>query len=365
MWRHVVHTQGASTGRSCAVINQSKRLGACSFARPQQQNASTTTRSLSSAQPSSWDEHSPFAMSSAPSLQEIANPTAERVVMKTFLNTLKVSAVSSSNVECEETIDVNDQDNVEGTQQDWSLQVVEEQQTSLVAVSSVVSVPVEQEEAQQDSSESSHDSTPSTTQAAAQHQQSQPSSSSTNRKYHGHLVHAIHTKHAEKARTAYRDCLQNNVSVNKKYLVPLFNLVVSEDPITALAAIKHYRQITGRPVNSAIYARLCQKVGTVPWHVAKTGQFTKMCHDLREELVELPDDEYRKRCFQVLLVSLVQQPMHRIGKMARGLYQFMVTHEYPLAIGKMCHILTVSRYTRQGDLSFPSILARLVNEGMK
>lgn len=285
--------------------------------------------------------------------------------MKTFLNTLQVSAAeSSSNTvetnyhQSEESIVI--EESTTEVSEEWGLQVIRKEQTSLVAVSSVVTAPDQPVEHDTiDSSEAT--SIPSSTEQTPDHTsptvvQKNPS--------HGRLVYAIRTKNPEMAQLAFRECLQNDVTISSYYLVQLFNVVIPDDLITALAALKHYRQVTGgEPANSALYARLCEQVGKVDWTLARTGQFTKMVNDLREELVELPERDYQRRCFPHLLVSLVQQPMHRIGRMARGLYSFMVKNDFPMPIGKMRYILSISRYTRQDDLPFPAILSRLAETG--
>jgi len=360
MWRHVVQARGASTSRCCA--QQSKRLGAitvpsqllCSSFPVAENNVSV--RSLSSAQPSSWDDASPFTMSSAPSLSQIQNPTAERIVMKTFLNTLQVtSAVCSDTVETdyqsEETIVETVVEESSQVSEEWALQVIKEETTSVVAVSSVVNVPIEEAEPQQDLSESH---------ATSDAKESEPV---LQKDFHGDLLYAIRINHPVKARLAFRECLQNNVTMKQHLLEKLFNLVMPHDPITGLAALIQIRKVRGKPATSAMYCSLCESVGKVNWKVARTGQYTKMCSDLREELAELDPETYQKRLFPVLLVSLVQQPMHRIGLMAKGLYNYMEKNDFPLSTGKLCHLISVSRYTRQDDLSFPTILSRLVNEG--
>jgi hypothetical protein len=113
-----------------------------------------------------------------------------------------------------------------------------------------------------------------------------------------------------------------------------------------------------------MYARLCEAVGLVHWSLAQKSQFAKMVRDLQHDVVGL-DEACRRRCFPILLVSLVQQPVNRIGRMATGLYQFMEQNGYPLTEKKMLHILSVSKYKRQDDLSFPSILARLASAGCR
>lgn len=323
---------------------------------------SAISRSLSSAQPSPWDDHSPFTMSAAPSMAGIPNPTAERVVMKTFLNTLQVSAVVESSSAAaygqeEEEEDLEEKESIHASEEKSLVVIMEEEQQSraLVAVSSVVSVPEDEE---QDSSEtivSSDDEKEAFNNNNIDKEK---------KRYHGRLVHAIRTKNAPKAKVAFRECLENDVLLSKRYLMKLFNVLVYHDTIAALAVLKHYRSSTGTPAASSIYATLCQQVGKVPWKIAQSGQFTKFCHDLREELIELPQEgHYQRRCFPIFLVSLVQQPMHRVGRMARGLYNFMEANDYPLSVGKMCHILAVTKYTRQDDLPFPTILARIVKEG--
>ena len=306
------------------------------------------TRAFSSAQPSPWDDSSPFAMSSASSLSQIPNPTAERVVMKSFLDTLQVSAVNSNAVENEAQM----QETVIESVKEEVTEVTKEQEMSLVAVSSVTTVPAQ--DAEQDTADPGEANDTSITSNAHPEIEKNP--------FPGRLVHALRTKDPAKAKEAFRECLKNNVELQQHLCLQLFNLVMPSDPITGLAALKHYRKIMGRPANIAVYAKLCESVGKVDWKVARTGQFTRMCNELREELVELKDEEYQKKCFPIFLVSLVEQPMHRIGRMASGLYKFMEENDFPLSTGKMCHLLNASKYTRQ-DLSFPAILARLVNKG--
>ena len=132
----------------------------------------------------------------------------------------------------------------------------------------------------------------------------------------------------------------------------LFDGLVPTDPIIALSILQEYKKVAGKPAPSLMYAKLCKSVGKIEWKIAKKGIFTKLCHDLREELVGLENDYYRKRCFPLLLTSLLAQPMPRIGRMARGLYAHMEQHDYALSEGTMCHILRLSKYTRQDDLSF-------------
>ena len=151
MWRQVVYTHGASTGRCCAhqAQNNRRRLGANIIitrlsARHQQEGI----RPLSSAQPSSWEDSSPFTMSLDPSLKQV--PTSERVVMKTFLNTLQLNSVS---VETRVEEDMEDMEHEQSTNdsaaeytrpENSALQVIQtEISSALVAVSSVVSAPLE------------------------------------------------------------------------------------------------------------------------------------------------------------------------------------------------------------------------------
>lgn len=368
MWRQVVQKRSASTARCYCARHQNKPLGARSsqlIVSAASVSQHDNHRSFSSAQPSSWDDHNhPFAMSSAPSLSQMHNPTAERVVMKTFLNTLKVSAVCGSDaVETEFHSEENViEESMRSSEEEWPLKVIEEEQTtSLVVVSSSVASDVPEQEMVQDSIESFSDSS----EMSDTHQQQQAPVVQKKNPSHGRLVHAIRTNNPEKAKFAFRECLQKDVTVSRRYLVQLFNVVVSQDPVTAFAVLKQYRVVTGEPATSALYARLCQEVGTVPWQLAHSGQFTKMINDLLDELVSLEEEDYQKRCFPIILVSLIQQPMHRVGRIAKGVYSFMDEKGFKLSYGKMCHILNLSRYTRQDDLSFPTILSRLVEEGMR
>ena len=366
MWRQIVQARSASTGRRCCAP-PTKRLGV-PRRRPVLCSASTfpqaiaSQRALSSAQPTPWDDGSPFLMSTAPSLAQMENPTAERVVMKTFLDTLQGTVVQSNPVETEprvlaepsfiETV-VEEETTI--ISDDAGMNVVEEEQTSAVTVSLIA--------AHENETEHSTETTITSDENDAE-QQSHGHASFKKVPFFGPLAHATRTKNAKEATRIYRECIQQNTVIPPNQLVQLFNLVVAYDPITALIVLRNNRRVNGEPAHSALYARLCQSVGTVHWKLGQSGQFTKTVHDLKDDLLGL-DESYQRLCFPILLVSLVQQPMYRIGTMASGLYKFMVENDYPLSHGKMCHLLNVSRYTRQDDLSFPHILARLVDEGKR
>lgn len=332
--------------------------------------ATTPTRYLSSAQPFSAEDHiSPFT--DASSAVSIQNPTAERVVMKTLFDTLKVSSVERSalvGAESTETIAIQDE-SATSVSEEYSLQVVEEYESSIAVVSSLDTASLEQEEEEELTEMSPDDTTVDTTEnpiAQQQEEQERPYANAIQKKTHGMLVHAIRTGNPVKARHAFHECLRNDVAMSRKYLRLLFHVLVEgKDPMTALKVLQHYRQVIGEPASSGMYASLCSTVGLVDWEVAASGQYTKLCLDLREELVDLPQDgDYQRRCYPVFLVSLVKQPMHRVGKMARGLYNFMQAHDYPLSVGTMVYLLRNSKYSRQDDLPYASILARVVEEGM-
>ena len=183
---------------------------------------------------------------------------------------------------------------------------------------------------------------------------------------HGNLVRAIRDNDAEKANHFFLQCKHHKVPIEVKHLRGLFNLAISkQDPITALRALQCYKEVTDdSATHELMYAQVCEAVGLVHWRVANMGLFVRMVLDLQQDLREL-DEKCRKRCFPVLLVSLLRQPVHRIGRMAKGLYHFMEQNDYPLTPDKMAHILVFSKYHRQDDLSFPSVLARLVDTGFR
>lgn len=360
MWRQVVYTRGASTGRGCA--QHAPRNWQCDGAvistrRPSRHPEGI--RTLSSAQPSSWQDSSPFTMSPEPYLKQIPNPTAERVVMKTLLYTLQLNSV---NVETNVEEDIQHQSTNSTTEntllenacreglQQHALQVIQtEKSTALVAVSPVMSVPRESDEP--DKQDSNEPTEKETTIARPRHVS------------HQRLLRAMKDKKLHEAKSAYRDCLANNQHIAKKHLLSLFDGVVPKDPIIGLSILQEYTKVVGKPAPVRMYAKVCKSVGNVEWKIAKMDIFTIMCHDLREELVGLENEYYRRKCFPILLISLLQQPLPRIGRMARGLYAHMEQNDYALSFETMCHIIRVSKFMRQDDLSFPMILARLVEQG--
>lgn len=362
MWRQVIYTRGASRGRGFAQhAPRNWQGGAIIISTRRPSRHPEGIRALSSAQPSSWQDSSPFTISPEPYLKQIPNPTAERVVMKTLLCTLQLNSV---NVETNLEEDIQHQstnsttentplENTcrEGLQQN-ELQVIQtEKSTALVSVSPVVSVPLESHEPdKQDRNEPKGKETAVARPRHVSHQR---------------LLRAMNDKQLHEAKSAYRDCLANNQHIEKKHLLRLFDGVVSTDPIIALSILKEYKKMVGKPAPTRMYVKVCKSIGKIDWKIAKKDIFTTMCHDLREELVGLENEYYRRKCFPILLISLLQQPMPHIGRMARGLYAHMEQNDYALSFETMCDIIRVSKFSRQHDLSFPRVLARLVEQGKK
>jgi hypothetical protein len=335
-------------------------------------------RSLSSsAQQSPWEE-GPFATTTAPVLSHIQNPTAERVVMKSFVDTLGATAhlVSGSfQVETtesgslEETIVVTKsvQETTEILQE--GARLVHEEHVSV----SLSTVAESEESTDCNTDDASNDLTVTTDQDSSSVKNTAPdpkNNKTTNviqsNTLHESLLRAIREKNAEKASHYFSECTKHKVPVEDRHLLGLFNNAINhQDPITALQALRCYKEVNDNVKTTLfMYARVCEAVGQIHWRLAQTGQFTKMVHDLQHDLMGL-DETFRIRCFPILLISLVQQPIHRIGRMAKGLYQFMEQNDYPLTVNKLSHLLFICKYKRQDDLSFPSVLARLTSMGVR
>lgn len=370
MWRHAIRTRGASSGRSVA------QRAARDHASPLCLSTDLCRALSSSAQQSSWVE-GPFAMTTAPALSHIQNPTAERVVMKSFVDTLRATArveagcldFEAESDSLEETIVVTESVVETAEVSEQGARLIHEEHVSV----SLSTTAVPQEGADRNVSNDSSVRTDQDVSNDSSMTDTAPDASKNNKSdviqrntLHGNLVCAIRDSDVEKASHFFLECTKHKIPIEDKHLLGLFNNAINkQDPITALRALQCYREVTDDPAtHELMYARLCEAVGLVPWSIARSGLFVKMVLDLQQDLTGL-DEKSRRRCFPVLLVSLIQQPIARIGRMAKGLYQFMEQNDYPLTAHKMSHILSVSKYKRQNDLSFPSMLARLVNTGFR
>ena len=324
---------------------------------------------LSSSSSATWED-GPFT---APSLAEIENPTAERVVMKSFMDTLHTASCEADSSQHFTSFSASSSSDAPGEIVLEAERVVEEimeitEEEIYVAHEESISVTMSTTETLTEEESSDEDvvaAVDSQDDTIAADQDAPLDSTKTileTETVHGKLNLAIRTKDVAKARGAFLECLQKQVPIEPSLLIELFNVLNPRDPITALRVLQHKIDATGEPAHPALYAQLCEAVGNVHWSLAKTPEFPQMVNALRQDLLGL-DVSYQKRCYPVLLVAVIKQPISRIGRLAQGLYSFMEQRDFPISAQKLCHLLAVSKYKRQGDMSFPKILARVVKEG--
>jgi hypothetical protein len=150
----------------------------------------------------------------------------------------------------------------------------------------------------------------------------------------------------------------------------LFFLVARKRPFDAYKVLQHYRKITAeehdQDVNAyaGMYERNCDALRYIDPEKHRYNDIHKLVRSLVMELQQL-DRVGKEQCYPVLVSALVSQKSVSVGDFARLAYQYMVQNNFAVEANYWEHLLSLSRYFRQKDLPYASILRRIVDMGRR
>jgi hypothetical protein len=150
----------------------------------------------------------------------------------------------------------------------------------------------------------------------------------------------------------------------------LFFLMAKKRPFDAYKVLQLYRKITAvehdKDVNAYadMFERNCDALRYMDPEKHRYSDIHKLVRGLVMDLQQL-DRVGKEQCYPVLVSALVSQKSVSVGDFARLAYQYMIQHNFDVGAGYWEHLLSMSRYFRQKDLPYASILRRIVDMGRR
>jgi hypothetical protein len=150
----------------------------------------------------------------------------------------------------------------------------------------------------------------------------------------------------------------------------LFFLMAKKRPFDAYKVLQLYRKITAvehdKDVNAYadMFERNCDALRYMDPEKHRYSEIHKLVRGLVMDLQQL-DRVGKEQCYPVLVSALVSQKSVSVGDFARLAYQYMIQHNFDVGAGYWEHLLSMSRYFRQKDLPYASILRRIVDMGRR
>lgn len=322
-------------------------------------------------------------------LLRIPDPTAERVVIRKFLDTLHVANGSVIVSSTTDSVIVSSTDPADEWQEPWvntiSLSALEEN-TVERPESTFHSQSLQHETDAVHSSpiEAIKEHTTAMTYPASletpQKQQETVTTDTVSRKpfkadkrqnrtarvisMRGRLIRATRSRNVDQAVHFFRQSLQEQLPVETWVLRDLFYFLAPLDPVYAYKVLSRYQYLSAGPLPPEMYVHMCQTLGRVTLAHAKPPTIAHTFKCLKRDLALLDVETYHHVCYPYLLISMVQQPLSFVGAEARKLYHFMKTNNYPLTTQVLEQLVGLSRYSRQEDLPFADLIEILSQEGM-
>jgi hypothetical protein len=150
----------------------------------------------------------------------------------------------------------------------------------------------------------------------------------------------------------------------------LFFLMAKKRPFDAYKVLQLYRKITAvehdKDVNAYadMFERNCDCLRYMDPEKHRYSDIHKLVRGLVMDLQQL-DRVGKEQCYPVLVSALVSQKSVSVGDFARLAYQYMIQNNFDVPAGYWEHLLSMSRYFRQKDLPYASILRRIVDMGRR
>jgi hypothetical protein len=150
----------------------------------------------------------------------------------------------------------------------------------------------------------------------------------------------------------------------------LFFLMAKKRPFDAYKVLQLYRKITAvehdKDANAYadMYERNCDALRYMDPEKHRYSDIHKLVRGLVMDMQQL-DRVGKEQCYPVLVSALVSQKSVSVGDFARLAYQYMIQHNFDVGAGYWEHLLSMSRYFRQKDLPYASILRRIVDMGRR
>lgn len=191
------------------------------------------------------------------------------------------------------------------------------------------------------------------------------------------LSTAIKKGYSSKAIYLFRLARDEKFLLTKKVITNLFYVVSEKDPLGAHEVLQYYNSHpshnnnnnnngadpTIQPKVVSMYKRMCKAVGLLRPLLYPDPSYGQMIvESLMEEIGNMPDD-VKMELYPILVVTLISQRCSPLGPYAGMIYDTMAQNGYPMKLGWLVLLLSMSKYNRQEDLPYHDVLGRLVAMG--